>query len=202
MPACSRVSAFIGSGGGPCFASDESKVRVKSGCANCVSDFEMVVSVICDPSVGVSFSSIGVRKAGPGRENSFADEDAEFVCPNEFTQQAISRQEESRFIMSTRARRLRSTPSRISRTAASDTSDILVVVAFKVSHGGPRLIPCVRWVLTLNFELRGRARITSACPSRSASRLTPARATAPCSAIRSNIPLRPPCRMRALLRWD
>ena len=56
--------------------------------------------------------------------------------------------------------------------------------------------------LTLNFELRGRARITTACPSRSASRLTPARATAPCSAIRSDTPRRRPCRTRASRRWD
>src|SRR6266516_4263211 len=136
MLARSRASALIGSGGGPCLASVVSRVRVKSGCANCMSDFEMVVSVICGYSVGGSLSSIATRKSETCRQNNLLDEDAEFVYPNEFTQQAISRQKKSQFIMSTRAQRLRSTPSRISQTAASDTSDILVVVTFKISHKG------------------------------------------------------------------
>jgi hypothetical protein len=100
----------------------------------------LYVSVLCDHSVGVSFSGIAVRKAGPDSENSFADGDAEFVCPNEFAQQATSRQKDIRFIMPTCA-----TPSlrheRINRIGASDTSDILLIMPFKVSHGPARMIP-------------------------------------------------------------
>jgi hypothetical protein len=110
MIARSRVSALSGSGGGVGFASGESKVSVRSACENCVSDFDPVVSVICDQAIDVSCSSVATRKARPGRESSFADGNEEFVCPNEFTHPATSRQKDILFIIRLRFVSLRPEP--------------------------------------------------------------------------------------------
>ena len=133
MIARSRVSTLMASDEGACSASGESMLKVTPARDNRVSDLGISCLSFAIAHLGVSFSKAVIRKAGPETENSFADTEVEFVCPNEFTQQGTSKKKNILFIWQNSQYAFDLVGAECNATSwRASTSDNLFRSAFKV----------------------------------------------------------------------